>query len=316
MQVLIVEDDAMSRRILQRSVERLGHQCLLAEDGEEAFDLYTNNHPEVIISDWVMPKMDGLTLCRKIRDIDEQAYPYFIVITSKTEQSHRLEGMEAGADDYLMKPLDTEDLHLRLVAAQRVTTLHQRLFDQAKTLKQLNEQYYEDGRRDTLTGIGNRRRMEEDLERQHWQAVRYKHGYAIVLIDIDRFKAYNDSCGHEAGNTTLRAVATSMSNNCRRGDAVYRYGGEEFLALLPREELQEAIDAAERMRLAILSLEIPHPGLDPEGFVSVSAGIATFHFDEDLEYSEIIERADRALYQAKDKGRNQVVAWEQNLANT
>ena len=309
MLVLIAEDDAVSRRILQRSVERLGHRCLVAEDGEGAWALYRDHRPDVIISDWVMPGLDGLSLCRRMRSNPLSGYPYFILLTSRTEKQHRLEGMQAGADDYLTKPLDRDDLQLRLIAARRTTALHRKLIEQAAELERLSERLYQDGRRDALTGIGNRRAMQDDLSKMMARATRYEQRFAIALIDIDHFKRYNDTCGHLAGDETLRAVAQTLSGEMRAGDAVYRYGGEEFLAVFTGQDATGALEAAERMRICIQGLGIPHPGKTPTGPVTVSAGIAQSH-GIDASLSELMRRADAALYGAKQRGRNQVCTWQ------
>lgn len=311
MLVLIVEDDAVSRRILQRAVERLGHRCLLAEDGELAWELYRDQRPEVIISDWVMPRLDGLALCARVRENPLDGYPYFVLLTSRTERRHRLEGMQAGADDYLTKPLDPDDLQLRLIAARRATALHRKLIEQAAQLERLTERLYADGRRDPLTGVGNRRGMEEELQRLAALSRRYEQGFAIALIDIDHFKRYNDTCGHPAGDETLRAVAQTLSQQSRTEDCVYRYGGEEFLAVFPHQDRGGARLAAERMRRAIMDLGIPHPGTTPPGPVTVSAGVAALTSGADgRDVGTLVSRADAALYRAKQAGRNRVEAWE------
>ena len=308
MLVLIAEDDAVSRRILQRSVERLGHGVLLAEDGEQAWELYRELNPEVVISDWVMPRLDGLALCSRVRANPLDAYPYFILLTSRTEKQHRLEGMQAGADDYLTKPLDPDDLALRLIAARRATALHRKLIEQTAELERLSEKLFRDGRRDALTGIGNRRGMEEELKRLGARSVRYGRTFAVALIDIDHFKRYNDTCGHPAGDETLRAVARTLSEQSRTGDSVFRYGGEEFLAVFPEQTVEGAREAAERMRARIVDLSIPHPGKNPPGPVTVSAGVAC-GFAAEVPVDELIRRADSALYAAKQAGRNQVSVW-------
>ncbi len=306
MHVLIAEDDLVSRKILQRSVERLGHQCLLAANGEEALALHEAHHPDVVISDWVMPKLDGLSLCKRLRADKDATYTYFVLLTSRSDKAHRLEGVQAGADDYLTKPLDVDELKLRLIAATRVTSLHRELRERARQIEQLNQDLYKDGRRDALTGIANRRAMEEDLERLHSQMSRHGHGWAIALIDIDKFKSYNDTCGHPAGDEALRRVARCLSGVCRAHDSVYRYGGEEFLAVFPHQDIDGALQAAERMRSAVQQLGMPNPGLDPVGPMTISVGVSVCTDGTPSEVSVLIEQADRALYEAKQAGRNKV----------
>jgi diguanylate cyclase (GGDEF)-like protein len=180
---------------------------------------------------------------------------------------------------------------------------------QQEELERLNRSYYEDGRIDPLTGIGNRRMMEEDLERIHAQGARYGHRYAVVLFDIDFFKKYNDTCGHPAGDEALRAVAAALRAAGRKGDVVYRYGGEEFLALLPGQDEDTGRTAADRLRTQVEAMMLPHPGSTPPGTVTVSAGIAAHVGGDSLEPTTLIERADQALYLAKESGRNRVASW-------
>jgi two-component system cell cycle response regulator len=311
MRIVIAEDDLVSRKLLDRAVTALGHSCMVSEDGEAAWKLIQDHQPDAIISDWMMPKLDGLGLCRRLRAHEEKSggYTYFVLLTSLSEQTDRLRGMQAGADDYLTKPLDPDELQLRLICARRITALHLKLARQQEELERLNRSYYEDGRIDQLTGIGNRRMMEEDLDRISAQGARYGHGYAVALFDIDFFKKYNDTCGHPAGDETLRAVAAALRAAGRRGDVIYRYGGEEFLALLPGQDEVSGRLAADRLRVQVEAMMLPHPGTSPPSTVTVSGGIAAHAAGIELEPAEIIERADRALYLAKETGRNKVANW-------
>lgn len=314
MQVVVAEDDPIIRRMLQHTVERLGHGCLLAEDGEQAWELYCTHRPDVVISDWMMPGLDGLSLCRRIReqapDPNEfRGYTYFVMLTALSEKEHRWQGMRAGADDYLTKPLDADDLQFRLIAAQRLTSLHRRLMEQTRELQRLNEQFYRDGRVDTLTGLGNRRQMQEHLDRAHAYAERYGRPYAVGIVDIDHFKEYNDTLGHLAGDEALRAVARALREGPRSTDAVYRYGGEEFLVFLPEQWAEGARSAVERLREHVRDLNIPHPGRDPTHRLSISAGIAVYDPSERPGVASVLERADEALYAAKHAGRACTRMW-------
>jgi diguanylate cyclase (GGDEF)-like protein len=213
--------------------------------------------------------------------------------------------MEAGADDYLTKPFDRDALEARMIVAERVTKLHARLAEQQRELERLNSELFTQARRDPLLGrVGNRLAMREDLDRVEHRVERYRHSYAVALCDIDRFKSYNDSVGHQAGDDVLRAIAGSLVANCRRDDAVYRYGGEELLVLLTEQDAESAGIAAERMRAAVESLGIPHPGLDPPGVVTISIGVAAGRGDDDGGADATLTSADAELYRAKQAGRN------------
>jgi two-component system cell cycle response regulator len=186
LKILIAEDDTVSRTILKRAVEKFGHECLAAEDGEKAWELY-REAPDVdaISSDWMMPGMDGLELCRKVRDEERGGYTYFIFLTALGDRAHLLMGLEAGADDYLSKPLDRDELQVRLISALRVTQLHRRLAFQNDELETLNRKLFEQSREDPLTRLGNRLRLREELDALLGGAERYGHSYSAVLCDVD-----------------------------------------------------------------------------------------------------------------------------------
>lgn len=311
MRILIAEDDHATRLILRKAIEKLGYECVPAEDGEEAWELHQQVQPDVVISDWAMRGFDWAELCRRIRAYDEGRYTYVIVLTALDDKARAIQALEAGADDYLLKPFDREELEGRLLVARRVTSLQHQLLDQKRELERLNAQLFEDGRRDPLTRIGNRLRMQEDLEALAGRAVRYGHQFCLALCDIDHFKKYNDTCGHAAGDETLKAVARTLARYSRSGDMAYRYGGEEFLVVLPEQTLEGGIIAMERRRRAVERLSIPHPGKTPPGPVTISAGLAVFDPKEASPIDTVVRRADRALYLAKESGRNRVATYRQ-----
>jgi two-component system, cell cycle response regulator len=311
LKILIAEDDAISRTILRRAVERFGYECLAAEDGEKAWELYKET-PEVaaIISDWMMPGMDGLELCRKVRDEERNAYTYFIFLTALGDRGHLLMGLEAGADDYLGKPLDRDELQVRLVSARRVTELHRRLAFQNDELDTLNSMLFEQSREDPLTLLGNRLKLREELETLRGRAERYGHSYSAVLCDVDCFKLYNDGYGHLAGDEVLQKIAEIVADHCRSGDTAYRYGGEEFLIILAEQSLESAASIADRLRRAVEGLRIPHEAKSPPGVVTVSAGVATLPAGSAKSTDALLKEADEALYRAKQAGRNRVASYE------
>jgi two-component system chemotaxis response regulator CheY len=315
LRILVAEDDAVSLLIVRRAVEKLGHECLTAEDGEKAWRLYQENPDvDVIISDWMMPGVDGLELCRRVRAESEEKhdrYTHFIFLTALGDKEHLMMGFEAGADDYLSKPLDRDELQVRLVSAHRLTALHRQLTEQRAELEDLNARLAEQARTDPLTGLGNRLRMREDIEILHARTERYGHSYCAILCDVDHFKLYNDAYGHLAGDEVLRRVAQTLAQTVRRGDAVYRYGGEEFLALLPEQSIAASERAAERLRQAVEQLEIPHEAKEPRGAITISAGVAVLHDAvRGASYmpDALLKEADDALYEAKEAGRNRVAA--------
>ena len=250
-----------------------------------------------MITDWEMPGMDGTELARAIRE-HRGAYAYVMVLTGAADEDAARAVMQAGADDLILKPLVAAELERKLIAAGRVTALHRRMHD--------------DARHDLLTGLGNRLRLAEDLEALCGRVARYGHSYCVALFDVDGFKGYNDGAGHLAGDDVLRAVADGLRSEIRSGDAVYRYGGEEFLVLLPEQSLDSAALAAERLRAAVEALQLPHPG---GGVVTVSAGVAGLD-DPERRPEELFEQADSALYEAKAGGRNRVHVYQGATAAT
>jgi two-component system, cell cycle response regulator len=305
MRILIADDSPTPRLMLRRALEDLGHECIVASDGEEAWRLFQGSGVDVVVSDWMMPGMDGDELCRRVRADPDAPYAYFILHTSLEDLAHVVKGMQAGADDYLTKPFQPDQLATRLIAADRITALHRRLAGQQAELERLNAMLFADSRHDRLTGLANRRSLDEDLERMVDQANRSERPFSVVLWDVDRFKQFNDSAGHAAGDEVLRALAGALADQCRTSDKAYRYGGEELLVALPEQHAEGARAAAERMRASVEALAIPHLGLTQAAVVTMSGGVATFEPGDDA--TRLLSRADDALYEAKRAGRNMVV---------
>jgi diguanylate cyclase (GGDEF)-like protein len=308
MRVLIADDEPTSRLLLKAMVSKFGHQCLVAEDGSQAWELLSGGGIDVLLTDWMMPGVDGPALCRRVREELVDTYVYIVLTTGLGYPEHVLEGMSAGADDYLTKPVDALSVQTLLVAAERVTDLHRRLaFTQAE-LAQVNVELLERSLTDELTGLGNRRRMEEDLARIHARALRVERSYGIALFDIDHFKLFNDHYGHVAGDGALRDVATRMDLVVRAGECAYRYGGEEFLLLAQDCDLTHSIFAAcERVRQSVEDMALPHEARpsDPPT-VTLSGGVALWTPGSSVTALEIVEQADEALFLAKEAGRNRV----------
>jgi two-component system cell cycle response regulator len=302
---LVADDDITARVITQRTVETLGHDCRAVDDGAGAWDIFRSWRPEVVISDWAMPGMSGIELCRSIRATAADGYTYFVMVSRHRGFDEILKGMDAGADDYLLKPLASHDLEASLIAADRVTSLHRKLAEQKTELEWLNEQLTALTRRDPLTGLVNRRALEEDLDQLEARVRRYGHRYCMALIDIDQFKSYNDTYGHQAGDEVLRVVAAQLKAHTREGDEVYRYGGEEFLCVFPEQSLATGILAVQRMRIGLEQLAIPHAG-SPGAVLTFSAGLAMLQPGHPKSTSQVLKEADDALYRAKQLGRNRI----------
>ena len=290
MKILIAEDQPVAALFLRRSLEKMGHQAEVAPDGEAAWRMIRDGDIPLLISDWMMPNLDGLELCRRLRAVRSSRYIYTILLTSLDRREDRLNGLRAGADDFLTKPPDPDELAIRLEIAERILAVHDRLSRQNTLLAELAST-------DELTGVKNRRRFREDLELLFAQADRQRSPLSLIMLDIDQFKQYNDAFGHPAGDEVLRQVGATLRSIVRGHDVVARYGGEEFVVLLPATEIDEAMDVAERLRSAIAD----HPWPDRE--VTASLGVATS--SPDTPYAAtLVDHADRALYYSKEAGRN------------
>jgi len=306
MLVLVADDDTSCRLVAKAAVEKLGHECVTADDGTSAWEMLKELAVDVLVTDWLMPGLNGPELCRLIRDSSRRGYTYIILATSLGERDHIIEGMEAGADDYLRKPLDPFDLETRLIAATRVTALHRQIVEFRDELERINVAVGLQARTDPLTRLGNRLRLHEDLEAAHHRASREKKPYSIAICDIDFFKTYNDTNGHLQGDQALRQVADSIAQQCRANERAYRYGGEEFVIVYSDEGLAGAIVAGERLRGAVEALAIPHAGNTPP-VMTISVGIATWDQARERDTAAVLREADAALYEAKEHGRNRVV---------
>lgn len=306
MKILVVDDEPVSRLIAQAALESLGHQTLLADGGEAGWKLFVSEHPDVVLSDWMMPDLDGLKLSRRIRASEQSSYTSIIVLTSLDDRKRVREAILAGADDYLTKPLDIDELSIRLIAAARLRNLHIELAAQKQKLEALNEELARTARIDPLTGLGNRLRMREDLVSLISRMQRYGTIACVGLLDLDTFKKYNDTYGHLMGDRALKAVARVISGQIRSGDGAYRYGGEEMVCLFPEQSLDEAAGVMERIRQSVEDLALPHVDNLPSKLVTVSAGVSRITAGDLDKPERVLEEADRALYRAKAGGRNRV----------
>jgi len=299
MKVLIADDSPTMRRLLQATLESWGYEVVEAQDGEQAFDLLTGEDaPEMAIIDWVMPKVTGPDLCRRIRECKRPTYTYILLLTSKAQRQDLIEGMGAGADDYLVKPFDNPEMEVRLRAGRRIIDLQSELMQMQAALR-------EQATRDALTRCWNRASIFEILTREISRASRERKPLAVTMLDLDHFKQVNDTYGHVCGDEVLEQVVRRISSAMRSYDALGRYGGEEFVAVLSSCDEQCVAANAERMRTAVerepvvwQSMQIP---------ITASFGAATGIPSEELTADELIRMADECLYRAKREGRNRVV---------
>jgi two-component system, cell cycle response regulator len=297
MKVLIADDSATSRAMLRSALTRWGYDVVIAENGKEALDiLSTDDPPPMAVLDWVMPELTGPEVCRRVRETLREPYTYILLLTSKNTKGETAEGLEAGADDYVVKPFDQLELQFRLRAGQRIIDLQ-------LNLMQAREELRERASKDVLTMLPNRSAIAQTLENEISRCHRDHRTVGIILLDLDHFKKVNDTLGHFAGDAVLRETALRLRSNMRPYDQVGRYGGEEFLVVLPNCDLEQAANQAERMRQRLHATGMLVDGSELQ--VSASFGV-TISDGSERSPDVFVRVADEALYRAKANGRNRI----------
>jgi two-component system cell cycle response regulator len=298
MKILLVEDSYIERRKLGAFLTEWGFEYVAVGSGTEAIKLLESpNPPELALLDWLLPGLDGIDVLRRIRKISQGNYIYTVMLTAKTQKQDRIAAMEAGADDYLSKPVDATELRSRINVGKRILELQQSLRFAAT--------------HDFLTNLLNRSEILSALEREFARCGREEKPVAVILTDIDHFKRVNDTLGHAAGDEVLKEVARRLKTDLRAYDIVGRYGGEEFLIVLPGCSLEAGARRADEIRRAVAK----DPIQTPFGTVSatVSMGVTSTSVSRDCSVAEFLHEADVALYAAKTNGRNRVEIYSTNL---
>ncbi|HWP85556.1 MAG TPA: diguanylate cyclase [Terriglobia bacterium] len=307
MKVLIADDDPVNRRILETFLGKWGYEVVSAADGNEAWSiLQSEDAPRLVILDWMMPGMDGAQICRAIRQRSDPFYTYIMMITAKFQKQDVLEGLAAGADDYLTKPLDSNELRARLRTGERILNLQE---DLLRTRDRLQYQ----ASHDSLTGVWNHGAILEILHAELARCKRERLSVGVLMLDIDHFKTINDRYGHMAGDAVLREAVRRLRTNLRPYDSIGRYGGEEFLVVLPNSRQDDARKEAERLRRAIADspLEVGAERIP----VTISIGVSVCSHPDSISIEALLKCTDAALYLAKQGGRNRTEAsWENPLA--
>ena len=291
MRVLVADDDAVTRRTLVSLLDHLGHEAVEAADGAGAWAVIQGHDaPQLLILDWMMPPPDGVEICRRLRSEQKPSYQYIVMLTSRDRVDDVVEGIEAGADDYLRKPFDLRELRVRVRAGERVLAHQDELRVRATT--------------DELTGLLNRRGLIERLDFELALVARDGRPLSVLMLDIDNYKAINDAHGHAVGDEVLKEVSARMRRQLRGYDDLGRHGGEEFAVVLPSCEANAAFTVADRIRSIISSVPIETSAGSLE--VTISGGLASSRGAQPLDTHGLISVADAALYAAKAKGRNRV----------
>ena len=308
MKILIVDDSPTIRAALRGLVDKMGHSVIEADDGSKALKIYQEDRPELVLIDVVMPVMDGYEAARRMRQSRPDEWVPIIFLSSKEADQDLDRAIEAGGDDYLVKPVSFVVLNAKIRALQRIESTRTKLLEMSRELAAANRELEKLSRLDGLTGIANRRYFDSYLSTEVKRASRERQPLSLILADVDHFKAYNDCYGHQAGDECLRNVASALKSVGRRpADLAARYGGEEFAMVLPATTSEGAVDVAKSLVRAIEGMSIPHvkSGVGPS--ISLSQGIASLIPGQDTKPEDVIVLADQALYEAKQQGRNRYV---------
>ena len=296
--VLAAEDNPVFQSMLRSMLTKWGYQAVIVRDGVEAWHLLQSpDAPRLAVLDWMMPGMDGVEVCRRVRAADLEPYVYILLLTARTESQDLVEGMDAGADDYLTKPFNAHELRVRLRAGSRILDLQEELMAAREALR-------EQATHDSLTGLLNRASILESFENELARSSRASQPVSLLMVDLDRFKAINDTYGHLTGDAVLREAARRMKSAVRRYDAIGRYGGEEFLIVLPGCQGEAARYQAERIREAVSAA--PFSSGSQSLPVTCSIGVSWREQPRAADIDGLVREADLALYSAKAAGRNRV----------
>lgn len=303
MKVLIAEDNVILSRNLAKNISDWGYKVITARNGSEAWNSILKENIRLAILDWMMPGIDGITLCRKIRKelpTKKSEYVYIILLTGKNQQDEIIEGLSAGADDYMIKPANLFELKVRLMNGSRIIDLEDKRILLATT--------------DSLTDLWNRRKIFEIFEEELDRGTREHVDVGAIMIDIDNFKKINDNFGHVAGDRVLKEVAFRLKHALRLYDKIGRYGGDEMLIVLPNCGQNNLIIIAERLRQIICTKKININAGDLE--ITISLGGTSTQSLKEISLDKLLESSDKALYLAKRRGRNcSVVTEQENRSN-
>ena len=295
--VLAVDDSAIYRKLVEHSLSEQEYKVLFAKNGREALDLFAEHKPAVVITDWSMPDISGLELCRRIRRDFQGFHSHLILLTSNSNKEQVVEGLAAGADDYLTKPFHSGELVARVAVGRRIAELHREIQAKNRLLEQM-------ALTDPLTGLPNRRAVDVWASRELSAAARHDFAFWAVMADLDSFKKVNDTYGHDAGDSVLKTFAEILKTHTRQSDICARIGGEEFLVMMTHSDRGGTKTAVERIRKQFENTNFTLGGRIVTA--TASFGIAGFRGNRPPDWNALVECADTALYAAKHKGRNRI----------
>jgi two-component system, cell cycle response regulator len=305
--ILVVDDNPDNLEIISARLQFRGYDVVLAERGEAAIEQVRTQEPDLILLDIMMPDMDGYEVARRIRQSEDIGYIPIIVVTARDSTEDKVTGLDAGADDYLTKPINFPELEARVRSMLRIKRLQDQLEEKNRELEQLSIS-------DGLTGLYNHRHMHELLAEEYDRSRRTREPVSVVMFDLDRFKEVNDTFGHQAGDRVLCELADILRESAREIDRLGRYGGEEFMAILPDSDPGAGVTFAERVREMVEKQRFDIQAQEPL-HMTISAGVATYPHDGADGPRRLVHYADLALYSAKKSGRNRVVRYTPELAD-
>jgi diguanylate cyclase (GGDEF)-like protein len=295
--VLVADDSAVSRKLVEITLSEKQYSLVFAKSGRETLELFAEHHPALVIVDWIMPDLTGIEICQSIRSRSQVSYTYIILLTGKSEKDSVVEGLAAGADDYLTKPFHREELIARVGVGLRIVGLQREIEAKNLLLEEL-------ALTDSLTSLPNRRAIEDWATRQLSAAARYSFSFWVALADLDHFKTVNDTHGHDAGDTVLKAFSEILKSKSRHSDICGRIGGEEFLLILTHATEENAKIVIDRVRAELEATQFNFDGNSLK--VTASFGLAGFVGTHAPDFNRLVAQADAALYSAKRQGRNRL----------
>ena len=312
--ILIVDDHEDNVELLRARLESWGFETLSATDGQEALTMIETKLPDLVLLDIMMPKIDGIEVARRVKNNPDLPFIPIIMQTALDSTENKVEGLEAGADDYITKPIDFPELKARVKSMLRIKRLQEEIEERERELMEANQRLRHMSQTDALTGLDNRRHIETRIEEMFEHAKRLGEPFSCVMVDLDKFKSVNDEYGHQAGDAVLRQLAKILKHEVREIDHAGRYGGEEFILLLTGTVLDAAVTFAERVRKAIES----HTFTFDNGAIqrTASFGVAAWPHPKITSCDGLVRAADDALYVAKETGRNRVIRFDSDVFNS
>lgn len=320
--ILVCDDSVVNRQILGAYLKQMGHTAIYADNGAQAVERFADEKPDMVLIDVEMPEMDGYEATKLMRQacVDFSQWTPIIFISSYVDDQSIVKGIDAGGDDYLTKPVSQAVLRAKIHAMRRLVTMRENLIDFGNQLREVNEKLLVSNQllselslKDPLTRLANRRAFEENLLSTCRTAIRKKKPVSLLMIDVDNFKLFNDTYGHQAGDACLQQVAQVLRKGMHRAtDFVARFGGEEFAVILLETELSGALHVAERLRMGVEVLQMESKNA-PSGIVSISVGACCTKAEKEFNPDLLVATADAALYSAKQSGRNCIIGVQMEL---